>query len=146
MQKAAIAAAALHIGLLAAYTLPAPWVPSRLRYWSQAYARVLFHQDWRLFAPDPPRCSCSLAIQRGTERIPMEERHDHFIWSRMAANACRFAEASPRADDPSAVEVPEVLARSIERMSGLELERVRMVRTCPGDGVPEVTSLVRSRR
>lgn len=93
---AAIAIAAVHTLLLLAYTLPARWVPVRLRYWSQAYARVPFHQDWRLFAPDPPACGCAIEVTGGTGLpvIRLEDMHGGFIWERMAANACRFGEAS----------------------------------------------------
>lgn len=85
-----------HTMLLAAYTLPTDAVPVRLRYWSQAYARVLFHQDWRLFAPDPPSCGCSIMIldDPDGEAIRLDDLHHGFLWKRMAANACRYAEAS----------------------------------------------------
>ena len=85
-----------HTFLLAAYTMPEHVVPLRFRFWSQAYARVLFHQDWRLFAPDPPACGCFIAILDEPEADPvwLHELHGGFIWERMAANACRYAESS----------------------------------------------------
>ncbi len=55
----------MHLVLLAAYTGPARWVPPVLRAWSMAYVRPLFHQGWDLFAPDPPRCSCTLHAKVG---------------------------------------------------------------------------------
>ncbi|MBK9176777.1 MAG: hypothetical protein IPM46_10675 [Flavobacteriales bacterium] len=59
-QRLLIAVAAAHVVLLAAYTFPQQLVPERLRVIGQFYARPLFHQQWRLFAPDPPLCSCGL--------------------------------------------------------------------------------------
>lgn len=55
-----MAIAAAHLVLLAAYTFPEALVPGRLRVAAQLYARPLFHQQWRLFAPDPPLCACRL--------------------------------------------------------------------------------------
>lgn len=49
-----------HISLLAAYTLPERLVPAHIRVISGHWVRPLFHQDWKLFAPDPPVCSCEL--------------------------------------------------------------------------------------
>ena len=74
---------------------PVQVVPVRMRYWSQAYARVLFHQDWRLFAPDPPPCGCSIEVtgEPGGPVIRLEDMRTGFIWERMAANACRYSEA-----------------------------------------------------
>ncbi len=117
-RRLAIIAAVAHTLLLAAYTLPVQFVPTRVRYWSQAYARVLFHQDWRLFAPDPPACGCDLDVRStpDSEWIPLRSLHAHFIWRRMAANACRFAEASPRSTDGDTIVIPAALSSSIERM------------------------------
>lgn len=115
--RIAVACAVAHTLLLACYTLPAHWVPLRLRFWSQAYARVLFHQDWRLFAPDPPACGCTVEMAiHGNEWRPLSDAHPHFVWTRMCANACRFAEACHHADDPT-IEAPEALSRSLERMA-----------------------------
>jgi hypothetical protein len=93
-------------------------VPVRVRYWSQAYCRVLFHQDWRLFAPDPPACAASIVVKPGPEEPwkDLGDAHDHFIWQRMCANAARFAEASRR-NDRDTVQVPGALSISLERMA-----------------------------
>lgn len=109
-----IAVVVLHVALLAAYTLPATWVPLRARYWAQAYARLLFHQDWRLFAPDPPACGCSIEYKTTAEGEweKLEDLHHHFIWRRMSANACRYAEAT----DLRANDAPDALVRSLARM------------------------------
>lgn len=135
MKKLVLALAIGHTLLLACYTFPAQLVPTRLRYWSQAYARVLFHQDWRLFAPDPPRCGCSVEVKptpEGTWRR-LEDAHHHFIWRRMCANACRFAEASKNAGD-TVISAPIALTISLERMAE-EFPRkgdldARVQRTC----------------
>lgn len=52
----------LHVVLVLGYTLPDQLVPIRARAFSITYARPLFHQDWRLFAPDPPLCSTELVV------------------------------------------------------------------------------------
>ncbi len=108
-----------HMSLLAAYTLPAAWVPTRVRYWSQAYSRVLFHQDWRLFAPDPPTCGCSIQVKGAQDEqwVDLDRAHAHFVWDRMSSNACRYAEAG-LADNDSVVKAPIALTVSLERMAG----------------------------
>lgn len=55
-------AALAHTLVLAAYVLPDAWVPARARAWSQAYARPLWHQQWRLFAPDPRMTSAWVEV------------------------------------------------------------------------------------
>ncbi len=121
LRHTAIAIAAGHTLLLAAYTMPASVVPQRLRYWSQAYARVLFHQDWRLFAPDPPACGCSIEVsgEPGTATVQLEDMHGGFIWKRMAANACRYAETGY---DPERGRIPagDALGGSLLRMTGTD--------------------------
>ncbi|MFZ1689135.1 MAG: hypothetical protein WAU70_17060 [Flavobacteriales bacterium] len=107
-----------HMALLAAYTLPGIWVPTRLRFWSQAYTRVLFHQDWRLFAPEPPACGCAVQVKgsEDTEWVDLNSVHSHFLWERMCSNACRYAEVGLAAGD-SAVVAPVPLTVSLERMA-----------------------------
>jgi len=137
----AIAFAIAHTLLLAAYTLPGTFVPSRPRYWSQAYARVLFHQDWRLFAPDPPSCSCALEVQREPNGawIDLRSLRRHFIWRRMVANACRYAEASPRTSQSDTIRIPTVLSVSLEKMARMDTDHVpsligmRLRRSCAVD-------------
>lgn len=123
-----------HLVLLLAYTLPSTWVPLRARFWAQAYARVFFHQDWRLFAPDPPACGCVLEVGgRNHPWTSLAEQHDHFIWQRMCANACRYAEACGP-DKDGAVIAPTALMSSLRSMAnqreGGQLFRVR--NTCGG--------------
>ncbi len=119
MRAGAIAIAVGHVLLIASYTMPQDVVPTRVRYWSQAYARVLFHQDWRLFAPDPPACGCSIMVQdaRAPEPSKLEDLHHGFIWKRMASNACRYAEASCDMEHGHVV-VGEALGHSLLGMAG----------------------------
>ncbi|MBK7947114.1 MAG: hypothetical protein IPJ85_18210 [Flavobacteriales bacterium] len=56
-----------HTLLIAFYTFPHQLVPERLRIIGQFYARPLFHQQWRLFAPDPPLCDCKVEVKVGEE-------------------------------------------------------------------------------
>ncbi|MBK6540731.1 MAG: hypothetical protein IPG10_05555 [Flavobacteriales bacterium] len=78
-------AVAMHIAMLAAYTAPEEWVPARVRLWSQAYVRPVFHQTWGLFAPDPPLCSCELRVLLGPSvSRPLAGSHDPFLVRRMA--------------------------------------------------------------
>ena len=118
-KRIAIGIAVAHTLLLAAYTMPSQVVPVRMRYWSQAYARVLFHQDWRLFAPDPPACGCSIDIsgESGEPVERLQDLHGGFIWKRMAANACRYAEASGT-DSLGRVRMYGSMERSLVDMTG----------------------------
>ena len=142
-KRIAIGIAVLHTLLLAAYTMPTVLVPMRVRYWSQAYARVLFHQDWRLFAPDPPECGCSLEVNSGGlfGWRAMDGLHEHFAWDRMCANACRFAEATTSSTDTVAY-APAALVLSLENMADRlprsEPLRYRVHRTCRGTQLLEI--------
>jgi len=137
-RRTAIAIAVVHTLLLAAYTLPEQTVPLRFRYWSQAYARVLFHQDWRLFAPDPPVCGCSIELlgDPGFPAVRLEDLHGGFIWKRMAANACRYAEAGY---DPKRgwILAGDALGRSLMGMTGRDPRSDgsvwRVLRSCERD-------------
>jgi hypothetical protein len=78
----------VHTTLLACYTLPAQWVPQRVRILATGYARGLFHQQWQLFAPDPPRCGCHLewrtAGGQWTDPLPSAS---HYLHRRMLRSA-----------------------------------------------------------
>ena len=136
MHPMVVVVVAVHIALLAAYTLPQQFVPTRVRYWSQAYSRVLFHQDWRLFAPDPPECGCSIEYRNATEGEwrKLADLQHHFIWRRMAANLSRFAETSPIRE--GMIQAPKVLSASLENMiPGPSSQKFRRVHheECSGD-------------
>lgn len=78
----------LHAALLACYTLPASWVPARASSLATAYSRGLFHQQWQLFAPDPPLCSCHLEWHNedGTWTDPLPNA-GHYLERRMLRSA-----------------------------------------------------------
>ena len=136
-KRTAIGFAFAHTLLLAAYTMPAQVVPVRMRYWSQAYARVLFHQDWRLFAPDPPACGCAIEIVDAIDgpAMRLDDLHRGFIWKRMTANACRYAEAAYDPDRRLII-LPDVLQRSLVNMTGRDPRSdgsaLRVHRVCEG--------------
>jgi hypothetical protein len=135
-----------HMTLLAAYTFPATWVPDRLRYWSQTYARILFHQDWRLFAPDPPACPCTLQVKGAADAdwTDLGDVHSGSVWERMCANACRYAEAGWVPQD-SVVRAPIALTVSLEQMAESVARKglleVRMQR-CPEMHGPVLIDLI----
>lgn len=142
-----IGVVSLHWALMVAYTFPASWVPTRFRFWSQAYARVLFHQDWRLFAPDPPACGCTLEVKGGNDGTwtDLSGGSAHFIWQRLCANACRYAEAG---QVPSAATVKAALplARSLESMAAaVPRNGPLMVRMRRCEGPPVAIELVAHR-
>lgn len=76
---------AVHIALLAAYTFPQRLVPGALEALGQFYSRPLFHQQWQLFAPDPPLCSCEVQVGIGAEDWrPLCAGDAHYLTRRMA--------------------------------------------------------------
>jgi len=95
-----IGAVALHTLLLACYTFPEQLVPERLRVMGQFYARPVFHQQWRLFAPDPPLCDCR--IQWSTAAMPwrdVEYRPGTYLQRRTLQSLARHIQAEVNADD-----------------------------------------------
>lgn len=91
-------AIAVHTLLIACYTLPARYVPEALRVQAQRYVRPVFHQQWRLFAPDPPTCSCRLEMQQGDGPWePVEMQLDHYLARRMARSICHHLGSTDRA-------------------------------------------------
>lgn len=76
-----------HLLLLASYTLPEQCVPERLRVIGQWWARPLFHQQWKLFAPDPPDCSCALEWQVGNAAWQTVDA-GHYLERRIIHNHC----------------------------------------------------------
>ncbi|MEZ4740771.1 MAG: hypothetical protein R2818_15765 [Flavobacteriales bacterium] len=80
-----IALVALHVLLVAAYTLPQQFVPTRLGAWAQVLVRPLFHQEWHLFSPDPPICSCELEVaMNGRHIAPLVPNDASYLRKRMA--------------------------------------------------------------
>lgn len=75
----------IHVAMLLAYTLPSGFVPKKVVQWSQRYVRPVFHQQWMLFAPDPPNCACSIEVNRADGIWePIEEPNSHYLIGRMA--------------------------------------------------------------
>ena len=74
-----------HLLMLACYTLPDGWVPAKARAVATGYTRVLFHQQWMLFAPDPPLCSCQVQVKRDAQEwTTLGDDHGHYLQRRMA--------------------------------------------------------------
>ena len=91
--RIALCLAAFHIALLAAYTVPDRLVPEMLRQWSAVYARPLFHQQWKLFAPDPPSCSCALEVRAtGGAWKPLEQHTDSYMERRTVRSLARYVQ------------------------------------------------------
>jgi hypothetical protein len=76
---------AAHVLLIGAYTLPQQFVPTRLAAWAQVLVRPLFHQEWHLFSPDPPICSCELDVAvNGRHIAPLVPGDASYLKQRMA--------------------------------------------------------------
>ncbi len=98
-----------HTLLLAVYTFPRQIVPERLRVLGQLYARPLFHQQWRLFAPDPPLCDCRL--QWSTAATPwsyIEYRPGGYLHRRTLQSLARHVQSEVHAGDT--VPAPELVS------------------------------------
>lgn len=81
---------ALHTLLLACYTFPSGIIPERLRFIGQLYASPVFHQQWRLFAPDPPLCDAEVQVRLGVEDWrPLTRAGDGYLDRRMAQAIAR---------------------------------------------------------
>lgn len=127
---AVIAVVALHSVLIAAYTLPNVLVPEQLRVIGQWYARPLFHQQWKLFAPDPPLCSCALEWRQGDAVWrPVATAGMHYLELRMVQNHCLWlAEGLPGAEGAA---LPALLR--LTRTCASSAPRFRLVEECVTD-------------
>lgn len=131
-----IGTAAAHALLLALYTFPVQLVPERLRIIGQLYASPLFHQQWRLFAPDPPLCDCAVQAQLGQQAWrPLTRQGDGYLDRRMAQGIARnvqraLAAGATRPDAPTAQAM-----RAMVRDLGWEQGefRFRLVEHCVTD-------------
>lgn len=92
-RPAFVALVGLHLLLMAAYTLPVQLVPERLRLIGQWYARPLFHQQWRLFAPDPPLCSCALEYSYGGQWWSIDRGPEHWAQRRAVRTLAHHVQA-----------------------------------------------------
>ncbi|MEZ4757994.1 MAG: hypothetical protein R2817_14295 [Flavobacteriales bacterium] len=138
----------VHAALLACYTLPATGVPEPARALATAYARGLFHQQWQLFAPDPPLCSCHLEWRSSagdwTDPLPATT---HYLARRMLRSAAWNVqrELAGGADAPSAP-----LQQALHRLGAHHVPHatgLRLVEHCvtdparPAEREPRITPL-----
>jgi DNA-binding transcriptional LysR family regulator len=126
---------AAHVLLLAFYTLPQRIMPERMRVIGQFYARGLFHQQWRLFAPDPPLCDCEVqaVLEDGSWR-PLVRPEDGCLDRRMAQSIARNLQrsiAAGHAPDGPTLQAMRAMVRDISReQPGLRFQLVeRCVRS-----------------
>lgn len=109
-----VAVVLLHTLLLAAYTFPQQFVPEQARMLGQWYARPLFHQQWKLFAPDPPLCSCELQVRHGQGAWSSIDRGpDTYLQRRTVQNLARHVQAEVDQGDT----VPDPLLVKAMRMN-----------------------------
>ena len=90
-----IALAVLQLTFLLAFTFPDRLVPARLRTIAQLYVRPLFHQQWKLFAPDPPLCACALEWSDDAGEWRSMEA-GHYLEKRTMQHLARHAQAALR--------------------------------------------------
>lgn len=127
---------ALHIALLAAYTVPDRLVPVGLRFIGQVYTRPLFHQQWKLFAPDPPLCSCEVQVLLGAEEPrPLYASDANYLTRRMAATIAWHVQAEVEAGGSAPSGELQQAMRSMVRDIGREVPglRFQLVRQCVTD-------------
>lgn len=141
-KRVVIALVALHTVLLAFYTFPTALVPEKLRVIGQFYARPVFHQQWRLFAPDPPLCSCNVQANWSEDLwVDIDHGPDTYLQRRTVQAVARHMQAEVHRGDT----IPaEELVRAAEAMvyngqfdpgRGRELPelRLRLVEHCVVD-------------
>ena len=126
ISRIVIALAALHLALLMAYSFPDRIVPEQLRVIAQSYVRPFFHQQWRLFAPDPPLCSCAIEWLDGEQWRSIEGTADHYLERRIAQNLGRYAQADRAGEKRSR----SLLIEAIERLIGRENVELRLREEC----------------
>lgn len=121
----------LHTLLLAAYTLPEQFVTEQARLIGQWYARPLFHQQWMLFAPDPPRCSCQVQVKRGAQEwTTLGDDHGHYLHRRMARG---IAWNVQRELSGGAGVLSEPVAQALRNMAGDPTLHFRLEERCVDD-------------
>ena len=131
-----IAMVALHVLLVGAYTLPQQFVPARVAAWAQVLVRPLFHQEWHLFSPDPPICSCELDVAvNGRHIAPLVPGDASYLKQRMARHlADHVQEGLANGSTVPATVLQEAMrsmARDIARdTDGLEY---RLIERCAND-------------
>lgn len=111
----------VHVVLLLAYTLPPALVPERLQLLSMRYVRPLFHQQWTLFAPDPPTCYCSVQVAPADGRWrPLVPPDAHYLKRRMARPLADHVQERMLAGDSILMPVLAQALRNMARDIGRE--------------------------
>ena len=131
-----VAIVAVHIALLAAYTFPQSNVPGSLQAMARLYGRPLFHQQWKLFAPDPPLCSCEVQVLLGAEEPrPLYASDANYLTRRMAATIAWHVQAEVEAGGSAPSRELRQAMRSMVRDIGREVPglRFQLVRQCVTD-------------
>lgn len=145
-----VAIVAGHIGLVLAYSLPRAMVPDRLFFWSQRYVRPLFHQQWNLFAPDPPACECTLQVGLPDDSWrPLVSDDDHYLVHRMARPLADHVQEQLQRGDTVIMPVLSDAMRGLVRDIGRQLPglRFRLIERCvedpdrPGERDERITPL-----
>lgn len=138
----------LHATLLACYTLPAQWVPQRMRALATSYARGLFHQQWQLFAPDPPRCGCHLEWRTGSGpwTDPLASA-SHYLDRRMLRSAAWNVQRELSTGAGTLSEPVQQAVRDLAQAHVPDADAVRLVEHCvtdpshPASRAPRTTPL-----
>lgn len=129
-----------HTLLIAFYTFPHQLVPERLRIIGQFYARPLFHQQWRLFAPDPPLCDCKVEVKVGEEGWrSLLRQGDGYLDRRMAQSIARNMQrpvAEGALPDQPTLRALSAMVRDISREQANL--RFRLVERCAIDAADPV--------
>ena len=125
-----------HVLLLLAYTLPSKWVPARLQAVGRIYVRPVFHQQWLLFAPDPPICANELQVGLPNgEWRPVFDAEEYWLKRRMARPLADHVEHRIIHGDTIVLPVLEQAIRSAVRDVGREGDdlKFRLIERCIQD-------------
>ena len=127
---------AVHTLLLAAYTMPERYVPDRLLQFSRVLVRPLFHQEWHLFSPDPPTCSCELDVAvDGTHIAPVLPGDAHYLRKRMARHLADHIGESITPEHPVPIPILQEAMRSMARDIARDTDglQFRLIQHCATD-------------
>ena len=142
---------AVHMLLIAAYTMPERFVPDRMLNVSRVLVRPFFHQEWHLFSPDPPICSCELDVAVDGRRIaPVLPGDANYLRKRMARHLADHVGESVTPEHPVPIPILQTAMRSMARDIGRDTDRLqfRLVQHCaldpatPADREERITPLI----
>lgn len=122
-----------HMLLILAYTIPRSMVPERFRVLAQLYAAPLFHQQWWLFAPDPPVCAAEVQVVLPSgEARSLYAADANYLTRRMARTIAWYVSAEVAAGDTVPAKAMRTSMRSMVRDIGREQPelRFRLVQHC----------------